>query len=301
MNRHILLRSVLAFGLMLVLALGAVDAHAKRLGSSKSFGRQNSTLTTQRDPAPTQQAAPASTRQQPGTVQPARQPSRWGGVLGGLAAGLGLAALFHALGMGPGLSSVLGSMLMVALLALAAFWVIGLLRRKAGAQPTEPLRYATAPGRGYDTSALGAESRMPPQWSPASLPAPSGIGRIPADFDRDAFLASARQHYLRLQQAWDAADLDSLRTFTTTDMFDALADELRSRGMAPNRTEVVTLEAALLDLQESAGEYLASVEFSGLVREETWGGASPVREVWNLVKPRDGSTGWLLAGIQQLN
>lgn len=300
MNRHTLLRGVFAFGLALALAFGAIDAHAKRLGSGKSFGRQNSTLTTQRDAALTQQAAPAPVRQ-PGAASPQRQPGRWGGILGGLAAGLGLAALFHALGMAPGLSSVLGSMLMVALLALAAFWVIGLLRRKAGRQPTEPLRYATAPGQGYDTSALGVESRMPAQWTPASLPASAAVGGIPADFDRDAFLASAKQHYLRLQQAWDAADLDSLGTFTTPDMFDALAGELKARGMAPNKTEVVTLEAALLDLKETADDYLASVEFSGLVREETWGGASPVREIWNLVKPRDGSTGWLLAGIQQLN
>ena len=84
-------------------------------------------------------------------------------------------------------------------------------------------------------------------------------------------------------------------------MYEALAAELQQRGMTPNKTEVVTLEASLLALEESPAEYVASVEFSGLVREETWGGASPVREVWNLVKPRDGSSGWQLAGIQQLN
>ncbi|MGA8009813.1 MAG: Tim44 domain-containing protein, partial [Thiomonas sp.] len=68
-----------------------------------------------------------------------------------------------------------------------------------------------------------------------------------------------------------------------------------------NKTEIVTIEASLLDLEETPTEYLASVEFSGLVREETWGGASPIREMWNLVKPRNGSSGWQLAGIQQLN
>lgn len=293
MNTRPLIRAMFAFGLALALAFGAVDANAKRLGAGKSFGRQNSSL-AQRQATPTQQPAPL---RQPTAAQPARQPSRWGGILGGLAAGLGLAALFHAFGMSPGLSSMFGSMLMIALLAFAAFWVIGLLRRRP-APAAGPLQYATGE-RSYDTAALGAESRTAPQWAPSA--ASAGTGSIPADFDRDAFLASARQHYLRLQQAWDAADLASLKTFTTPEMYDALAGELQSRGMAPNKTEVVTLEAVLLDLQQPADQYVASVEFSGLVREETWGGASPVREVWNLVKPRDGSTGWLLAGIQQIN
>ncbi len=303
-----LLRTVVTFGLTLTLALGlalsAVDAQAKRLGSGKSMGRQSNTITSpiqQREAAASQQTAPAATRQQAAATPPAKQPSRWGGILGGLAAGLGLAALFHALGFGGALSSFLGSVLMIGLLALAAFWIFSLLRRKSNANKPTPMQYAGAP-QGYAQSPLGVETHMPPQWSPsAGSQVSSTGGSIPADFDREAFLASAKQHYTRLQQAWDAADLNSLKTFTTAQMYDALAAELQQRGMTPNKTEVVTLEASLLALEETPGEYVASVEFSGLVREETWGGASPVREVWNLVKPRDGSSGWQLAGIQQLN
>lgn len=301
MKTNKLFRSVLAFGLMLTLALGAIDAHAKRMGGGKSIGRQNSAI-TQREATPPQQAAPTAARQpQPAAPAPAKQPSRWGGILGGLAAGLGLAALFHALGFGGALASFLGSALMIGLLALAAFWVVSLLRRKSAAKP-EPLRYAGAP-QGYGQSPLGAEAQLPAQWAPnTATPAvgAAGTSRIPADFDQQSFLASAKQHYVRLQQAWDAADLGSLKTFTTPEMFEALAEQLRQRGTEPNKTEVVTLDATLLDQEQTAGEYVASVEFSGLVREQTWGGASPVREVWNLVKPRDGSSGWLLAGIQQL-
>jgi predicted lipid-binding transport protein (Tim44 family) len=295
-----LLHTVLALGLTFALALGAVDAHAKRLGGGKNIGRQNSAL-THREAVPPQQAAPTPARQQP-TTPPAQQRSRWGGILGGLAAGLGLAALFHALGLGGALASFLGSALMIALLALAAFWIYSLLRRRSTPHDAAPLQYAGAALQRDAQAALGAEAHMPPQW-PASQtpPQPADARQIPADFDRESFLASAKQHYLRLQQAWDAADLASLKTFTTAEMFDALSAELQQRGMAQNQTEVVTLEATLLDLQQTPTEYLASVEFSGLVREQTWGGASPVREVWNLVKPRDGSSGWLLAGIQQLN
>lgn len=295
-----LLRTVLTFGLMLVLALGAIDAHAKRLGGGKSLGRQSNAV-AQREAAPPQQAAPTAARQQAAATPPAKQPSRWGGILGGLAAGLGLAALFHALGLGGALASFLGSALMIGLIALAAFWIFSLLRRRSAAEQTTQLQYAGGPLQGDAQTPLGAEAHMPPQWSSNTMPQAAGASRIPADFDQEGFLASAKQHYIRLQQAWDAADLGSLKTFTTDEMFEALSAQLKQRGMAPNKTDVVTLKATLLDLEQTSTEYVASVEFSGLVREETWGGASPVREVWNLVKPRDGSSGWRLAGIQQLN
>jgi predicted lipid-binding transport protein (Tim44 family) len=45
---------------------------------------------------------------------------------------------------------------------------------------------------------------------------------------------------------------------------------------------------------------MASVEFSGMIREEPSAGPSPFREVWNMTKPRDGATGWLVAGVQAL-
>lgn len=306
MNLTRSLQPFLALVFALVLGLASIEAQAARMGSGKSIGRQNSAL-TQRQAAPTQQAAPAPT-QRP-TPEPAaasaKQPSRWGGILGGLAAGLGLAALFHALGLGEGLASFLGSVLMIALFALAAFWLFSLLRQRGAPQQAGHLQYAGNVRPDYDRNALGAESHLGSALSGGGSrsleAAPGRSGDLPADFDAASFLASAKQHYTRLQQAWDAADLQALRTFTTAEMAEALAAELQTRGSEPNKTEVVTLDAHLLALEDQGSEWLASVEFSGLVCEQTWGGASPVREVWNLVKPKDGSTGWLLAGIQQLN
>jgi predicted lipid-binding transport protein (Tim44 family) len=43
------------------------------------------------------------------------------------------------------------------------------------------------------------------------------------------------------------------------------------------------------------------VHFSGAVREAHGAAPEPFAEVWNLVKPADGSSGWLLAGIQQMH
>lgn len=121
---------------------------------------------------------------------------------------------------------------------------------------------------------------------------------VPADFDAPAFLADARQSFVRLQSAWDRSDLHELDECTTDEMFNALTHELRVRA-GPSRTEVIELTASLLGIETAAGEYRASVRFSGNLKVN--GEDERLDEVWNLSRPVDGSSGWLLAGIQQLN
>jgi predicted lipid-binding transport protein (Tim44 family) len=55
-----------------------------------------------------------------------------------------------------------------------------------------------------------------------------------------------------------------------------------------------------LGIEDVGNHYMASVEFSGLIREEPSSGPTPFREVWNMTKPKDGSLGWLVAGVQAL-
>jgi len=121
---------------------------------------------------------------------------------------------------------------------------------------------------------------------------------VPDDFDAPAFLADARQSFVRLQSAWDRSDLHELDECTTDEMFNALTHELHVRT-GSTRTEVVELTASLLGIETAAGEYRASVRFSGNLKVN--GEDERLDEVWNLSRPVDGSTGWLLAGIQQLN
>ena len=71
-------------------------------------------------------------------------------------------------------------------------------------------------------------------------------------------------------------------------------------GAQVNKTDVVLLEASLLGIEELDDAYMASVEFSGMIREEPSAGPSPFREVWNMTKPKTGNTGWLVAGVQAL-
>ena len=75
---------------------------------------------------------------------------------------------------------------------------------------------------------------------------------------------------------------------------------IAERGSAAQQTDVVSINAEVLDVAEEAARHIVSVRFTGLIREETNAPAAPIDEVWNLVKPRDGKGGWLLAGIQQM-
>jgi predicted lipid-binding transport protein (Tim44 family) len=108
-------------------------------------------------------------------------------------------------------------------------------------------------------------------------------------------------NFVKLQAANDAGKLDDIREFTTSEMFNELNRDVQERASAPQQTDVVGLQADLLELATERDKHWASVRFSGSVRETP--GTEPVgfEEVWNLVKPTDGSSGWLLAGIQQMH
>jgi predicted lipid-binding transport protein (Tim44 family) len=179
-------------------------------------------------------------------------------------------------------------------IALAAFaggtlWLLLRARRAARAQPRDW-------GSGYDLTQLGQESFQPTQRFEGLAPAHPAR----ADgFDEAAFLLEVRQRYLDLRQAWDAGDLGPLRDSTAPEFYARLQAALDGRGGRGGRSEVVTLQALLLELRARDDEQRASVELAGLVRDGAWGGAQPVREVWQLVRPLAGGD-WTLAGIETL-
>ena len=127
---------------------------------------------------------------------------------------------------------------------------------------------------------------------------------VPAGFDTEGFVAAAKRNFITLQDAWDRSDVNTLRSMMTDEMLTEikgqLADREREGRGQPNRTEVVMLEAQLLGIEDLGSDYMASVEFSGMIREEPSAGPSPFREVWNMTKPKDGRSGWLVAGLQAL-
>ncbi len=312
---------------LLVIALTFTSLHAdaaRRLGGGKSVGQQSSNV-TQREaakPAPAQNAAPATPAAAPtAAAQPQRKP--WGAMLGGLAAGLGLAWLAHSLGMG----EAFGQILMFGLIALAVMVVIGMImrRRQPQAANTSPYAFegAGAPADPhtlpqYNPKNVGNDaSARPMDTDPSYQPGASRSGAIigsglsgsqtwgvPADFDTLGFVNAAKQNFMTLQQAWDRSDIDTLRSMMTDVMLAEIKTQLAEREAntsgQPNQTEVVMLDAQLLGIEEVGEAYMASVEFSGLIREEPSSGPTPFREVWNMTKPKNGRSGWLVAGVQAL-
>jgi predicted lipid-binding transport protein (Tim44 family) len=258
--------------------LVATEVDAKRLGGGRSVGTQRNVT-----PAPAKPAQQQTAPQQQQGAQPAQQGSRWGmlgGILGGLALGGLLGYLF-------GGSGILG-LLVVAMLAVAAVVGIRALMRRRTEEPARPMQLA---GAGNETMA------PPPQAAGGSVPAISAA-RIPAGFDAAGFLRAAKMNFIKLQVANDSGRLDEIREFTTREMYDELRSDTQGAGQ---HTDVVALNADLLELATERDKYWASVRFSGMVRETPDTEPVGFEEVWNLVKPADGSSGWLLAGIQQMH
>jgi predicted lipid-binding transport protein (Tim44 family) len=209
-------------------------------------------------------------------------------ILGGLALGGLLGAMFAD---SPILSTILSAML-IGLLVFAALALIRMLR--APRAEARPLQYA---GLGSETVA----APPPSQATGFDVRAAAGVPRagIPAGFDVTGFLRAAKSNFIKLQIANDTGKLDELREVTTPEMYAVLSEDLRSRGA--QQTDVVTLNADLLEVATEGERHWASVRFSGLVSEAPGAAPASFEEVWNLSKPVDGSSGWQLAGIQQMH
>ncbi len=299
-----LLAMVFAFGLSTV----AMEADAaQRMGSGKSLG-------TQRQATPDKTSSTAT----PAAASPGRS---WMGPVAGLAAGLGLAALASHLGFG----DELASMVMMGLLAAAVMLAIGFfMRRRAAARQSttapQGMQYARVNGGSAPDADDNAAHHAPaykvsmPAGGRAAIGSDIGsnigsgideagtsVSRIPADFDSAAFERNARVQFIRLQAANDARNLDDIRQFTTPAMFAELQLEMAERGNALQKTEVVTVQAEVLEVDEEADRYVVSVRFTGVLRAGSGEPDESFDEIWHLVKSRQGEGGWLLSGIQQMS
>lgn len=233
------------------------------------------------------------------------------GMVAGLATGLGVAGLFHGFGVGPQAAGWFSVAVVALLLALLGWVLWRLLKRSSGVAPASlafqsaspPVTRSSFASSHYEPATLAPESSV--HYGAGGIEevaARTGEFRwgVPAGFDAAGFLQSAKSNFVLLQEAWDRADIETLRLLMTDDMLGHIKQQLDERGDQPNRTDVVTLNAEMLGVEDIGTTYIASVEFSGMIREEVTAGAAPFREVWNLTKPKDGSAGWLLAGVQAL-
>ena len=265
----------------LSLGLVAADADAaRRLGGGSNIGSQRSIA----PPAP---KAPAQQAQSAPSTNPAQQQAgnKWLGPLAGLALGAGLAALFF----NNGLAGALGGILMVLLLVAAVIFGLRLLRSKMQPSST-PLRFA-----GPEMPRIGSDLSSHFGGAAAATPAK----RFPPGFDAEQFARHAKHNFTRLQAANDARDLSTMRDFMTPGLYSEIEAQLNATVHTPQKTEVLALDADVLEVVTEGDVYVASVRFSGKIRERIDALPESFSEVWHLEKPVNGNTGWLISGIQQ--
>lgn len=271
------------------LSLFAGVAEAKRFGGGSSFGKSRPAPTKQMqrapEPAP-QPAAPA----QPGGA------NRWLGPLAGLAIGAGLATLFSHGGLGDFANNLSMILMFVAGAALLVL-LVNKLRRP---QPTS-VQYAgagtaatpTTFNSGSYTSAFNTSAFDSGKGAQQSV-------TIPDDFPMEGFLRSAKAWFIRLQAANDRKDLNDVREYTTPEVYAEISLQMQERGDATQVTEVVRLDAELLEVVSEGDYTIASVRYSGQLRENN-GPIENIDEIWHLQKATQRSESpWLLAGIQQV-
>ena len=315
-----LFTGVLAGLVGVLMTLGAVqDAEAKRLGGGQSFGSKPAhSAPYQRTTPPATAANPAaSAAVNPAMAQNAaqRQTLANRGGLMGMLGGLAIGGLLGALLFGGAFENInfFDIAVLLGVAALAYFLFSSLRRRGAPAATPAGAAYGSPAG----SAAPGdAEEPVMRRESAADAPRSSGWGAmlggaggdapaaVPPGFDTAGFLEGAKRAYRMLQEAWDRGDLSELRGLTTDDVFAELQDQLRARA-GENRTEVIRLEAQLLEARQSGNELEASVLFEAFLREvdETRGAeerGQMVREVWHFTRPANSrQPTWFLDGIQQ--
>ena len=306
---------IVIMAVLAALTLAMSDlADARRMGGGRSLGAQRESITPSR-PAPATPAGNAATQPQPAAPAAAKAApatpaapapsgaSRWLGPIAGLAAGLGLAALLSHFGLSEGF----GSLLLIGLMVIAAIFLVRMFLSRR--QTAAPMQYAGA-ASGNNAPAR-YESPPAPAWSgtdrvePAIAAEPAapafGVTRkpLPEGFDAEGFAKEAKRQYIEIQHAYDSGDRKTLSSVMTAEMNAEIGREIDERA-EHHATEIVTLDAEVLEVTTENDKHWASVRFTGLLREDGEPLPKAVDEIWNLTKPVNGSSGWLLAGISQL-
>ncbi len=280
---------------VLALGLATLDADAaRRFGGGGNIGRQRAIpmqpATPRSTPAPSP-SQPSYTQPRPAPMTPTPQPgfmSRWGGLLAGLGLGALVGSLFGGhFGAGGG-----GLILLLLVLAIGFMLFRALAGRRQA--PEERPHFA---GIG---SALEREPPAPAYGNVLAPQPPQVVPTLPPGFNAEGFLRSAKAAFIRLQAANDARDLDDIRDYTTPEVFAEISMQIHERGNVAQRTEVESLDAQLLDVALEGDYEVASVRYTGVLRDETSGEREPFDEIWNVRKDRrDARAPWLISGIQQ--
>ena len=317
MNKYTGIIATLLIGLSLSLG-GISDAEAKRFGGGSSFGGKSSySAPYKRSTA--QPTRNASQQQAYNKNQAAKQSWASRGGLMGMLGGLALGGLLGAMFFGGAFEGFNFMDLLV--FGGIAFLLYKLFAAKAGSAQRQA--YSRSNDQYQDSATSYAPYEEPKSSSNAEFDtdilfnkdkktaathqtanfqqdADFNTVSVPTGFDEQAFLAGAKAAFKDLQAAWDNRDLAEIRGLTTDKVFAEIQDQLKASD-SDNQTEVLKIEADLLEVREIGSELEAVVLFNTIMREDTQEQAQQVREVWHFIKPKNSiQPKWYLDGIQQL-
>ena len=269
------------------------QAEARRLGGGRSFGSSPSYQRSAPQPSSPQKTQPSQT--QPTPQSPAAAPRPFGGMLGGLLMGGLIGSLLfggmHSWG-GPGLLDILifGGLLFL----LFRFLKV----RRMATQEAGHASFSTGLGSqetwGSPRPGYGSGQGVP-------IPAAAEEVKIPQGFDQEDFMKGAKAVYTRLQNSWDKRDLEDIRQFTSKEVWEEINRQAQEDPQ-PGKTEILRVNARLLEVASSNSHTVASVLFDVLMREsKDRDMAEEVREIWHFSKEdSDPNSFWVLEGIQQV-
>jgi len=218
------------------------------------------------------------------------------GALGGLAMGGLLGAMFF----GGAFSGI--NMMDILVIAAIGFGVMWWFRRKAQGFAQQPVGQPAGAASGHHPYSAEPEQAMQGSGSGSS-----GTMERPT-LDEEVFLNAARSIFVRMQAAWDKQDMEEIHRFCRPEVAEHIGQEFESQKQQRNQTEVITLEAQLLESWIESGREWAAVSFHAMMKEQTLDSTGTVvedtnqriTEVWtfNHDSNSDDPT-WYLTGIAQ--
>ncbi len=268
---------LLLFVAIMTIGIFITDAEAGRFGGGRSFGMSRMSQSSGMF-----NAGSASRSFQGAAAAPRAGMSKWLGPLAGFAAGGLLASLFMGHGVGTGMLS----WLLIGGLAFLAWRLI------SNRLPQQQVSQPPAPANTYQYQSASNSA------SSAFRPEVVVNNSRPIGFDEAAFLRQAKTIFIRLQADYDNKNSNDIREFTTSEVFAEIQLQLQERGNEPNITEVVSINAELQDVETESQAVVATVIFSGLIREQQGSAPVAINETWHFIK-NENTQNWLVAGIQQ--
>ncbi|MBI9110371.1 Tim44 domain-containing protein [Maridesulfovibrio ferrireducens] len=301
---------VLPLTMICLLAIMAGDADARRFGGGRSFGSKPSFSKSYQKPttATSTQSKAAGANKQSGFARPGM------GLMGGLLAGTFLGSM-----LGGGMGGGGGGFFNILIIGLLIYLGFKFFKSRNGGSSSlfgqNKSQQQQAPPRQTNDNDLFARREQNSQnaWDhlsskPASAPSAAPVDTeqdspeigVPAGFDSEDFLEGAKAIYTRLQASWDKRDIADIEQFANKTVVDEIKQQA-AEDPTPSKTDIMLINARLLEVKEEGSNILATVYYDVLLREEAnQSQPSQVREVWNFVKENNDSAMWKLDGLQQL-